>query len=77
MRDEAGKIRATLGILNSSGEACLSLHDKQGIPRLYVELVPGLPDVMLPATRRKSSVLIWKARRMGRRPWDFLATMQH
>ena len=31
VRDEAGKIRATLGALNSLGEPTLSLHDREGI----------------------------------------------
>jgi hypothetical protein len=45
VRDDAGKIRATLGVLNSWGGACLSLHDKQGVPRIYVEIIDDHPTL--------------------------------
>jgi hypothetical protein len=41
VRDENGKIRATLGAVNAPSKAALSLHDEEGVPRTYLELEPG------------------------------------
>jgi hypothetical protein len=45
VRDENGKIRATLGAVNSKDSALLALHDEAGVARVDLEVLPdGYPS---------------------------------
>lgn len=41
VRDENGKIRASLGVVNSQGTPFLTMNDENGVPRVDIEVQAG------------------------------------